>query len=368
MNPNEQLSEPAQQILNTLTEMHRRTLFEHENRLARRSETAAPTLSRLLVACAEDNVHRTLPAVWAASLRISERLGRPPTPGCVFVERDLQAATGSAGGYLKGLQIAPGNFFGQTMADTSLSRQLGVPEVPVTNDAQFPRVVTPPSVTWMTNETTAVSESSPTFGTAATSPKTVGTYIEATRHLLRQSTAAVSAFLEGELARALQHAVNAALVNGSGAAGQPTGILNTSGIGSQSGTSLAWAGVAEMMRLVEAAGPFMPARGAWVVGTAAAKLLRSREVAAGAGLVLAGGRIDAYPAYVTTAMPSDALLFGDFSGVVMPHWGVLELGSDPYAADGGAGFRTGVVGLRALTTVDVAVLRPAGFAKATSVT
>jgi HK97 family phage major capsid protein len=368
-----ELSEAGESVLATLTEMHRQTLLEHEAKRSRRvlaPVTSLPSLPTIVLAAAEESLHRTAPAVWDESQRIAERMGRPPHPGCVYLDmrRDLQVGTSSAGGYLKGVQVAPGGYFGQTMHDTSLARELGVAEVPVTGDANFPRIVTPASITWLDDETSTATESGATFGVASTTPKTVSAYFEASRQLLKQASQSAIDFVTGELGRGLQHAVNAALVNGSGASGQPTGIIGTTGVGSQSGTTLAWAGVIEMMRLVEANGPFLAGRAAWVMDAATAKLLRTRERAAGAGLILNNGEVGGYRALVTTAMPASSLLFGDFSGVVLPTWGVLEIGADPYMADGGAGFKTGIVGIRAIWSVDVAVLRPASFAKSTSIT
>jgi Phage capsid family len=65
------------------------------------------------------------------------------------------------------------------------------------------------------------------------------------------------------------------------------------------------------------------------------------------------------------AMPASAILFGDWSQVVLPTWGLLEVGANPYQA---VGFRAGIIGVRCFAAVDVAVLRPGSFAKSTTVT
>lgn len=129
-----------------------------------------------------------------------------------------------------------------------------------------------------------------------------------------------------QLVNQLRHAIVVALLDGGGTT-EPLGIIGTTGVGNQSGTTLAWSGVIEMARLVEATGPLSAGRASWVVGSSTAKLLRTREVAAGAGLILDNvGRICGYPARVTSAMPADALLFGDFGQVVLAEWGALEIG------------------------------------------
>ena len=62
----------------------------------------------------------------------------------------------------------------------------------------------------------------------------------------------------------------------------------------------------------------------FVLGVAAAKLLRSREVASGSGLLLADNMIFGYPAIVSRSMPADALLLADFSGISWATWGAIE--------------------------------------------
>jgi HK97 family phage major capsid protein len=234
-------------------------------------------------------------------------------------------------------------------------------------DGSIARVGTGFTTTWLGDEATGAAESTATFAVTAATPKTAGGYFEVSRMVLLQASAAAAQLPVRELARQVQHAVNVAFRDGDGASGQPLGVMRAP-IGEQSGTSLAWAGIIEMMRLVEATGPFAASRAAFVMDPATAKLLRTREVAAGAGLILAGGMIGGYRAIVTTAMPASSLLFGDWSQAVECTWGVLEVGADPYAADNGAGFRKGIVGVRCFQTTDAAVLRPGSFAKSESIT
>jgi hypothetical protein len=57
---------------------------------------------------------------------------------------------------------------------------------------------------------------------------------------------------------------------------------------------------------------------------------------------------------------SGTVLAGDFSQVVIGEWGVLEIEANPYAQ-----FQAGIVGIRALYTVDVGVRYGAAFALGT---
>jgi HK97 family phage major capsid protein len=324
-------------------------------------------LQSLILSAAEHRVASDFPQLHEASQRYAEQLGRPATPGCIYIQhRALTAGVASAGGYLKGLEV-PG-VFGESGLDPDLADELGVEKVPMQGDGAFAKMSTGFTTAWLANETSQISESTPVIGSVASTPKRVGGYFEISRQLLMQTSPAASALIVRELVRQVRHAIVVALFNGSGAGGQPTGIINTSGVGNQSGTSLAWAGIIEMMRLCEATGPLTATRGVFLLDPASAKLMRTRERATGAGLILNDDKIGPYRAIVTNTMPASSVLFGDWSQVVVPTWGVLEIGADPYMANGGAGFRAGIVGVRCFAHVDVAVLRPGGFAKSTSVT
>jgi hypothetical protein len=78
---------------------------------------------------------------------------------------------------------------------------------------------------------------------------------------------------------------------------------------------------------------------------------------------LLDARVDGYRGMASNQVPTGDLLFGDFGMVVIGEWGVLELEVNPYA-----NFQAGIVGVRAMYTVDIGVRYPSGFSLATAVT
>jgi hypothetical protein len=62
-------------------------------------------------------------------------------------------------------------------------------------------------------------------------------------------------------------------------------------------------------------------------------------------------------------MAAASMLFGDWSSVIVAEWGVLELEVNPYA-----NFQAGIIGVRAIYTVDVGIRYPAAFSLATTIT
>ncbi|MTV64713.1 phage major capsid protein, partial [Streptococcus pneumoniae] len=74
-----------------------------------------------------------------------------------------------------------------------------------------------------------------TFGQVSLTPKTVGMFTDYSRKAILQTTPAIEALVRADLASGLAVEIDRAGIAGSGAAGQPRGIINTAGIGSVAG-------------------------------------------------------------------------------------------------------------------------------------
>ena len=70
-----------------------------------------------------------------------------------------------------------------------------------------------------------------------------------------------------------------------------------------------------------------------------------------------------FRAMSSNQMPSANMLFGDWAKVVVAEWGVLSIEANPYA-----NFQAGIVGIRALYSIDIGVRYGAAFSLATSIT
>ena len=226
--------------------------------------------------------------------------------------------------------------------------------------AAVPRITTSAAGSWLSTETTSITETQPTIGQLVLTPKHAGAYVEISRLLALASDADV--FLRGHLLNTTGAMVDTALLQGSGANGQPQGILGTRGVGTVSGTSLAWTtGIAEMLRLCEVANA-QP--NGFIMAGDTAKLMRGRERFSGAGAIFDDGEIDGKAAHVTTAAPDGSIYCGDWSRAVLATWGpgpVVEV--NPYA-----GFAAGIKALRIVLACDVGLLTPAAFCISSSVT
>jgi HK97 family phage major capsid protein len=231
----------------------------------------------------------------------------------------------------------------------------------------IPKHTTIGTVTWLANEASTITETNQVLAQVTLTPKTVGGYTEISRLLLLQSNPSAEAFVSNDLAAIVATAVDVAALNGSGASGQPLGIIGTAGIGGVTGTSIAYAGIVEFQTDV-AGGNALTAGCGYVATPVVAGLLKQRvKFTSTASPIWEGqlleGMVDGYKGMATLNLPTGDLLFGDFGQIVIGSWGVLELEVNPYA-----NFQAGIVGVRAIYTVDIGVRYPSAFSLATAVT
>lgn len=272
--------------------------------------------------------------------------------------RDLTVASASGGGYLAGAATADavGPF------DGSVARRLGVRIEPAKNDFTVPVVGTAPAVTWLTHEGASASEATPTVGTAGATPKTASVVVEVSDLHLKQASS--EPFLRRLLLTAANAAIDTALFAGTGASGQPTGLMNLPAITSYSGGSFDLADAAAVEKLVgDQLVDDSPAR--WCAATGVRETLRQRvRVASTDSRTLWGedDRMLGRPALASARMPTGGLLYGDFSEVAVPLFGPgIEISADPYTK-----FRERITALRVMVSLDVLAARPGALVRVAS--
>ena len=309
---------------------------------------------------------------YEAHKELAKRFGTKQGKRSFFVplevqRRDLSAVTASAGGRLVAtdnmsfIEILRARSVAMRMGATRMTGLIGNVTVPTQTGAA--------TATWLTNETTPASESDQTFGQMALSPKNVAAYTEISRQLMLQSSPSAEQIVMNDLAAVVALQVDNASINGSGASGQPLGVVGTSGIGSVTGTTIAYAGILEFQTDVMAANALVnPGTAGYVTTPAVAALLagRSRFTNTDTPLWEGGlmdGRVAGFPAMSSTQIAAGRMLFGDFSQLVIAEWGALELDVNPYA-----NFAAGISGVRAFYTVDIGVRYAAAFSYSTAIT
>jgi HK97 family phage major capsid protein len=261
--------------------------------------------------------------------------------------------------------------FIEVLRNRSVAYRMGARRLSgLVGNVTVPRQTAAATAYWLSTEATSITESQQTFGQMSLSPKTVGAYTEISRQLMLQSSPDAESIITADLGAVAGLAIDVGVLRGSGSAGQPTGIVNTGGIGAVAGAGFIAAAYARILEFQTdlAASNALTRECAYVTTPAVAALLMAREkftntaTALWTGNVL-DGDVSGFRATTTTQLTAASLIFGDFGQVILGEWGVEEVEVNPYAA-----FTAGGVGVRLFKSLDVGIRHAAAFSRATSIT
>ena len=144
----------------------------------------------------------------------------------------------------------------------------------------------------------------------------------------------VESFVRNDLATVLALAIDLAAINGSGSNNQPTGILNTSGIGSvaggTNGLAPAWSHLVDLESAVSIANADVGTLGYLTNAKVRGKLKQTSKVSGQNGFIWEAGNtpVNGYMAGVSNQVPSNltkgsssgvcsAILFGNFADLII---------------------------------------------------
>lgn len=285
--------------------------------------------------------------------------GRYHLPWSELASRDMTAAGVSGSGYLVATEsMEPADI----LRPYSVTARAGITIASGLQGNQVAPVTTAnPTINWLSTENTAGTPSQPTVGQVAATPKIATGLVTHTRQIAKQANA--EPFLRSSLARTAATAIDQAVLAGTGISGQPTGIVNSAGIGTTTGTSMDRDDPIDMRDGVAAANA--PDDQIKFIGSVDVRTtLSKRAVGTDTGrYVWQGDMLADRPALVSTNMPAATLIAGAWSTAVLCLWGDgIVLDVDPYS-----GFRTGVLTARVLISCDNLLLHPAAFDVATGV-
>ena len=280
------------------------------------------------------------------------------------VQRDLTSTPGSAGGFL--VETANVSFI-ELLRNRSVLFGMGARRLSgLVGNVAVPRQTGAATANWMSAESgTGAAYSDQTFGQMALTPKTVVAATKISRQLQLQSDPSAESIVMADLAAQVALAVDLAGLSGSGASGQPTGIINTAGIGGFVGTSITYGLLLNSQEDLALANTLTASCG-YVSHPVATSILMQRARFANTDTPLwIGNMLDGqclgFRGMSSNQMPASRLLFGDFAQVVVGEWGVLELAVNPVE-----NFLAGIIGLRAMYSVDVGVRYAGAFSYASN--
>jgi HK97 family phage major capsid protein len=279
-------------------------------------------------------------------------------------KRDLNVTTGSAGGHAVSTDLMPGII--ELLRNRLALRQAGATIVDgLVGDVAFPKQTAAGTAYWISTEGGAPTEGQQTLGQITMTPKTIGAFTDYTRNLRLQSSVDVEAFVRNDLAQILAIGIDLAGLYGSGASGQPTGLDNTTNVGSvahSTNNAPTWAEIVEMRSAVNQdnadVGSVASITDSTMVGT-----LMSTTKDSGSGQFIvgdAGNMLMGRPLIESNQVTDGDIWYGVWSQLIMGMWGNLDLMVDPYTASS-----TGTTRIIALQSVDFGVRYAEAFCKAT---
>jgi len=276
--------------------------------------------------------------------------------------RDLVTTSSASADYLVADNLVASSFI-ELLRNKMVMKEAGVRQLSgLVGNVLIPRQLTAGTAVWCTEATGINSESTQTFDQLSLVPNEVGAYTEISRKLLQQATPGVEGLVQSDLATVLALARDAAILHGAGTA-EPTGIANTSSIGSFTGAGLTWDDVVEAEG--DVAGNNADVRTmSYITTPAVVSILKTRPKQAGYPVFLMDndGTMNGYRVFRTAQVTAGYMFFGDFSQVIEAEWGVLDMLVNPYILD-----KEGLIRIVAYQSVDVGVRHAGAFSMASGV-
>ena len=243
----------------------------------------------------------------------------------------------------------------------------------------IPKLTAKTAVGFVSENNAPGTEGAPQFGQVTMSPKGMVQFVDLSRRLMYQSDPSVEAIVRDDMVRQFAAKIDSVAIQGGGA-NEPTGILETSGIAniyidalgdSGDGGALTYAKLVELEKEV-AIDNALTGRLAFLTNPKVISAMRTtpRQASGVEGNFIMNdtNQIMGYQVVSTNLVPSDlttsgggsalsAVVFGDYSSLMVGMFGGLDVLVDPYSNSG-----TGATRIAMYQDIDVAVRHPESFA------
>lgn len=278
--------------------------------------------------------------------------------------RGLNATTFSQGGALVQTDVL-GSSLIELLRNRVMVRQLGARTLSgLQGNVAIPRQTGGGTAYWLP-ETGNVTASTPSLGHLVLTPKRLVAQLRWTKQLVAQTGIDSEAFGRMDMMQVLALAMDLAAINGAGSAGEPCGILNTSGIGTVTfGATATRLKAIEFQTGVAGSNALLGSLHYLTTPAVAGKWLGIAEAANTAEWLWKGNVLDGtvvgFPAHATLQMPAGIVLFGNFNDLILADWTGFDVTVDPYTAAG-----TGEIIITIQMLADTGVRHAASFSKST---
>ena len=253
-----------------------------------------------------------------------------------IMTRTLQAGVADKGGHLISSEVLTTEMV-ELLRNKPKVAQLGARTLSgLVGNITIPRVSGGATAYWLP-ETGEVTMTSQTFGQIGLVPHRLVGDTAYSKELIMQTSIDVEAFVREDLMTVLAIEKDRAAINGSGVAGQPLGILNTTGVRTVTfGGAPTWAKVVEFeTQLAEANADIGSmaylvtpgVRGKWkTTPKVSGQAIFLWDVAAGGG-----GSVNGYTAEATNQVPGNRVIFANWADFIFAEWAGIDVVVDPYS-------------------------------------
>ena len=276
------------------------------------------------------------------------------------MQRDLQVDVFNQGGATVATQLITPII--EILRNRMVTQELGVQSMAgLEGMIAIPRQ-TGAATAYSLPESATLTKSTQALDQISLNPKRVGAWNDYTRQLLLQSSIDVENFIRDDLMKVIAINWDFLLLQGNGAASQPTGILNTPGIGSLIfGATPTWAQIVSFETQLNLANA-LTGRLAWVTSPSVKGRLKAvAKTGIGVTSVVPiflweDGEMNEYEAMDTNQIQNNLVFFGNWEEAIHALWGGYDVIVNPYSRDTDAAVRITIN-----TFGDVAVRHPVSF-------
>jgi hypothetical protein len=240
----------------------------------------------------------------------------------------------------------------------------------MSSDVKIPRGTSVATASFLSLDgTTDITEGTPTMDSVSMSPTSLACFTEVSHKLILQSSVDMENYLRTLMSQSIANKLDLAVIHGSGASNQPTGMLNATGINTETYTSaIAYSDLANA--LSKLASDSIPLNGlSWVVHPDQYASLQIKDKGTDTGQFLLEtannpadinqvGTMLGYPCYVSDHVPTGEVLLARGQHSALGFFGGLELDVNPYQD-----FQKGSIGIRAIQDFDFQVLNANSICK-----
>ena len=265
-----------------------------------------------------------------------------------FGKRDQTVGSNSGGGFLKGTDHLGNEFIDALYAKLVIGQAGARVMTGLQGDVAIPKLSASVTNSAFVAENGAPSEGAATFAQVTMSPKTLAAYVDVSRRLMLQSDPSVEAVLRNDVINTFARKIDEVAIEG-GSSNEPSGIIasstgNVVGLGAN-GAAVAYSNIVEMVSAVEQDNAILNDASCKFIGNpkVTSKLRTTSKQSSGAEgnfILNPDNTMLGYDYLSSTLVPSDlskgsgsnlsAMIFGDFSQLMLGFWSGVDVIVDPY--------------------------------------